>query len=177
MVLKTQWRTFVVLGLLTTAVQAGAISSQYTALTDKACKTVESDATGSGWYKGRCGGVAGYQLMLTEGDIRQSIDVVAPNGKNYPLDLINKVSSAFSIVGAKAEWRLEKQGNKIQPIALIVRYNAAEDPEKPEKNTSYLVVSKITPQAICITDIIKPQVDANTKARQLADTAASRPCK
>lgn len=156
---------------------AATLSSVYTDLSDKACKTLESDAEGAGWYKGQCKGVGGYQLILTEGDIRQSIDVVTPKGKTYRLDLIGKVSPAFSVVGAKAEWRVQKQGNKTTPIALIVRYNAAENHEDSSKNTSYLVVSKITKEAICVTDIVKPQADANTKARQLADTASTRACK
>ena len=59
---------------------------------------------------------------------------------------------------------------------LIIRYNASENPEKPEKTTSYLVVTKITKDTACITDIVKPSKDQNETARKLADEAANKPC-
>ncbi len=154
--------------------QAATLTSVYTDLTDKACKTLESDSSGSGWYKGQCQGINGYKLILTEADIRQSIDVITPKGKSFPLDLINNVSLHFSTVGKKAEWRIA--ANK-QPVALILRYNANEDAADPAKVTSYLVVSKVTDKLVCITDIVKPQPKANEIARQLADQAPAKACK
>lgn len=154
--------------------QAATLTSVYTDLTDKACKTLESDSSGSGWYKGQCQGINGYKLILTEADIRQSIDVITPKGKSFPLDLINNVSLHFSTVGKKAEWRIA--ANK-QPVALILRYNANEDAADPAKVTSYLVVSKVTDKLVCITDIVKPQPNANEIARQLADQAPAKACK
>lgn len=154
--------------------QAATLTSVYTDLTDKACKTLESDSSGSGWYKGQCQGINGYKLILTEADIRQSIDVITPKGKSFPLDLINNVSLHFSTVGKKAEWRIA--ANK-QPVALILRYNANEDAADPAKVTSYLVVSKVTDKLVCITDIVKPQPNANEIARQLADQAPTKVCK
>ena len=67
-------------------------------------------------------------------------------------------------------------GGKVQPIALITRYNAAEDPEMPEKPVSYLVVAKFENEFVCITDIVKPMPNANEKARELADQSAGKPC-
>ena len=154
--------------------QAATLTSVYTDLTDKACKTLESDSSGSGWYKGQCQGINGYKLILTEADIRQSIDVITPKGNIFPLDLINNVSLHFSTVGKKAEWRIA--ANK-QPVALILRYNANEDAADPAKVTSYLVVSKVTDKLVCITDIVKPQPNANEIARQLADQAPAKACK
>ncbi|WGZ92269.1 MAG: hypothetical protein QJT80_07225 [Candidatus Thiocaldithrix dubininis] len=154
--------------------QAATLTSVYTDLTDKACKTLESDSSGSGWYKGQCQGINGYKLILTEADIRQSIDVITPKGKSFPLDLINNVSLHFSTVGKKAEWRIA--ANK-QPVALILRYNANEDAADPAKVTSYLVVTKVTDKLVCITDIVKPQPKANEIARQLADQAPAKACK
>lgn len=164
------------LGLLSwvAQTQAGTLTSVYTDLTDKACKTLESDSSGSGWYKGQCQGINGYKLILTEADIRQSIDVVSPKAKTFALDLINNVSPRFSTLGNKAEWRV--QANK-QPVALILRYNASEDDADPAKVTSYLVVSKLTDNMVCITDIVKPQANANEIARQLADQALNKACK
>ena len=61
------------------------------------------------------------------------------------------------------------------PVALILRYNASEDPEQPNKLTSYLAVVKITPTEICVTDKISPGPKANDDARRAADNAATNP--
>ncbi len=44
-----------------------------------------------------------------------------------------------------------------------------------KKLTSYLFVTKIDRDKICITDIVKTK-DANVKAGELADTAPTKPC-
>ena len=93
------------------------------------------------------------------------------------MDFWSTVSGGFSAVGEKAEWRVEKTATKKRPIALIVRFNVSEDPENPEKTTSYLVVSKITANETCVTDVVKPSSNANQQARMLADSAATKACK
>lgn len=157
--------------------QNAKVESVYTKLDDKSCKTLESSTKEAGWYRGECAGVAGYKLQLTEGDIRQSIDVVAPNKKKFELNFTGNVSGAFSYVGAKAEWRVTRKGNKLTPIALITRFDASENSEDAAKTTSYLVVTKITKKEICVTNVVKPGAKANEEARQLADIAATKPCK
>jgi hypothetical protein len=152
------------------------IDSVYTKLSGPTCKTLESNEA-EGSAKGRCKGTAGYQLDWMEDDIRQSLNVIDPQGKEFPLELWTTVSSGFSSLGDKAEWRVQKAGKKSTPLALIVRYNVSEDPEKPEKTTSYLVVSKITPSEVCVTDVVKPTKNANQQARTLADTASTKTCK
>lgn len=157
--------------------QRQKIESVYTSLDAKACKTLESETEGAGWYRGECKGIGGYKLQITEGDIRQSIDVIAPNKNKYELDFIGHISSGFSSVGTKAEWRVMGRGKSQTPIALIVRFDASENPEDSSKITSYLVVSKITKNQICITDVVKSGAKQNEEARKLADAAASKPCK
>ena len=68
------------------------------------------------------------------------------------------------------------QKGRRAPVALIIRYNASEDPEQPNKLSSYLAVSKITPTEICVTDKISPGPKANDDARRAADSAATKPC-
>jgi hypothetical protein len=68
------------------------------------------------------------------------------------------------------------QNGKRFPVALIIRYNASEDPEQPNKLSSYLAVSKITPTEICVTDKILPGPKANEEARRAADAATTKPC-
>lgn len=156
---------------------ATPLTSVYTSLEGFNCKILESSEEGGGWYKGSCKGLSGYNLLVMEGDLRQTITVVDPKKKQFPLELWSTVSSGFSSLGAKAEWRVKKQGNKTLPVALIVRFNVSENPEKPEKTTSYLVVSKVTGNSICVTDVVKPAANANETARKLADQAGNKACK
>lgn len=147
-------------------------TSLYTSLATKDCRTIESDETGAGWYLGECKGVGGFKLRLSEGDIRQSITVVAPNGTESDLQF-GRISSGFSSVGEKAEWRMK--GKK--PVAVILRFIYSYDPEDSSRTRSELVVAKISGSKACITDVVGPAKSQNVIARQRADTAANRPCK
>ena len=169
-----------VLVILLGGVSASAQSntSAYTNLSGRQCKTLKSDSSGAGSYEGQCPGVAGYKLLVQEGDLRQNIIVVTPSGKKQSLELWNVVGSSFSSLGNKAEWRMKGTGKKASPVALIVRYNVA-NPEDSTKNTSWLAVVRISNDAtqICVTESIAPGADQNVKARQAADDSASKPCK
>lgn len=151
------------------------IETIYTTLDEKECKTTDSGDDGY-WSIQECPGVAGYKLEVSETDIRQTVNVLAPSGGKYELNFQRNVSSAFSYFGKKAEWRVKKVDGKIQPVALITRFNASEDPEDSSKVTSYLVVTKFEGELICITDIVKPIKNANKKTRELADASAGKPC-
>jgi hypothetical protein len=160
-----------ILSLAAATTLAQGNRSLYTSLAVKQCRTIKTETTGAGDYEGRCRGVGGYSLTLLEGDLRQNIIVTTPRGAKHSLDLWDVVSGGFSHVGPKAEWRLAKA-----PIALILRYNASEDPEHPNRTTSYLVVAKITRDEICVTDKIAPGATANADARRAADVATTKPC-
>ncbi len=151
-------------------VALGQIKSIYTGLTDKDCKA--SSVPVEDGYRGVCPGVAGYTLELLEGDLRQTVNVVTPDKKKHELELWSNVSSGFSSLGAKAEWRMKGK----MPVALILRYNASENPEDSSKITSYLVVVKISKSDVCIVDILKPSKTQNIDARKLADTPSKRIC-
>jgi hypothetical protein len=159
-----------------TTAAAQSYKSVYTSLEQKQCRAVKLAKSETDGYEGRCRGVGGYALLLSEGDLRQNITVITPRGTKYSLDLWNVVSGGFSTVGPKAEWRMAMRNGKLAPVALIIRYNASEDPEHPSKLSSYLAVSKITPTEICVTDKISAGPKANADARRAADTAATRPC-
>ena len=151
-------------------------SSVYTPLAEKQCKTIKGPDRETNDYEGRCPGVGGYTLLVTEGDLRQNVTVVTPKGTKHSLELWDVVSGGFSSVGAKAEWRMAKKENKLVPVAVIIRYNANDDPESPNKQSSYLAVAKITNNEICVTDKIMPGAKANEDARVAADAAATKPC-
>jgi hypothetical protein len=148
----------------------GQIKSLYTGLTAKDCKATSVPVEDG--YTGICPGVAGYTLELLEGDSRQTVNVMAPDKKKHELEFWSNVSSGFSSLGAKAEWRMK---GKV-PVALIMRYNASENPDDSSKITSYLVVVKISKTDVCIIDIIKPSKTQNIEARKLADTPSKRIC-
>src|SRR6185369_6948909 len=161
----------ILLGCFVTA-SAQSNRSVYTSLGEKQCRTVKSTEAGDDGFEARCPGTGGYKLILSEGDLRQNLTVITPKGAEHSLDLWSTVSSGFSSVGPKVEWRLANA----KPVALILRYNTSEDAEAPNKNTSYLAVAKITATEICVTDKISPGPKANEDARRAADAASTKPC-
>lgn len=163
--------------ILAGAVGALAQSNRtiYTSLSEKSCRTIKADSSEAGSYVGLCRGVGGYKLQVEEGDLRQNIQVITPAGRKHSLDLWTVVGSSFSSLGDKAEWRVRTQKGKVVPFALIVRYNVS-DPENSTKSTSYLAVTKITADQICVTDKIPPGAGANLAARAAADVASNKPC-
>jgi len=146
----------------------------YSDLTEKSCKTKDKNESEE-WIVQECPGVGGYKLEVFEGDLRSSINVISPNGKKSELEF-QKVSMNFSSLGEKAEWHVEKKDGKDIPTALIVRFNASKDSDET-KNDSYLIVSKISAEKSCITDVVKPMPNANEEARKLAESASTKPCK
>jgi hypothetical protein len=157
------------------AFPAPAIVSVYTDLSSAKCKTIKVDKlTGSTVQK--CAGVAGYSLLVLDDDARQSVNVVTPDGRQHQLDYWSVVTGHFSYLGPKAEWRIVNKGGKMVPIALIIRVYANENSDSPNRRTYYLAVARITPEKICVTAKIKATSDANTKARQAADSSAAKPC-
>src|SRR5690349_15896251 len=157
-------------------VSAQTNRSVYTPLGEKRCRVLKSAKSENDDFSARCPGVAGYKLIFSEGDLRQNISVVTPKGEEHSLELWSIVSSGFSTVGPKVEWRLATQNGKATPVALIIRFNASEDAESRKKLTSYLAVAKITATEICVTDKISAGPKANADARRAADSAATKPC-
>lgn len=177
MLTRLSFMIFLIVICFATA-SAQSITSVYTNLTGKQCKTLKQSNDEGGSYEGQCPGVAGYKLLVQEGDLRQNIVVITPAGKKKSLELWSVVGSGFSSLGNKAEWRLKGPGAKASPIALIIRYNVA-NPEDSTKSTSWLAVVRIgsDPAQICVTETIAPGADQNVKAREAADNSASKPCK
>jgi len=145
--------------------------SVYTSTKTKDCKTISSNPDEGGSYEGECKGVGGYKVRLIEGDIRQTLNIITPGKKKFELNFWG-FYSGFSSIGEKIEWRT-KAG---LPIALIARFNVANSDDST-KNTSYLMISKISKTLSCVTDVVLPQANQNVEARKLADAAATRPCK
>jgi hypothetical protein len=168
---RTLCALFILCGALPLFAYVPASDSVYTDLASTRCKTIETSDEGA-FSLQKCPGVAGYELLVEDADSRQSVTVVSPDGKKHPLNYWQVITTGFSSLGEKAEWRVEKKGGKLRPFALIVRVNANENPEKPAQKTSYLAVTKITDEHICVTD----KVQTNEEARRAADAAADKPC-
>lgn len=149
-------------------------TSIYTELAEDKCKVIVSDEE-SGSTVHECPGIAGYKLNVLTDDARQSITVIAPDKKEYPLNYWDVVTRHFSSIGDKAEWRMIKKGKQTIPAALIVRLKYQENSEPPQWK-SVLTVAKITPTEICVTDKILASPKQNELARTAADSASQRAC-
>lgn len=155
-----------------------AITSVYTELGGGGCKKEvdRSDPNETPYLL--CGGVAGYRLIVRRVDAgRQSIDVVDEGQRVHPLNYEETVTRYMSNLTGKAEWRVSTQDGKQAPIALIVRVQAREDNDNPEKVThTHVAVAKITPKEACVTDAIPEGTRGAAELRSMADSAGARPC-
>jgi|SRR4030095_5183526 hypothetical protein len=165
-----------IVSLLLTPSAVQSNQSLYTSVAPKDCRSTKSASQEGDSYEGRCRGASGYSLIVEEGDLRTNVKVVTPRGQQHSLELWNVVSGGFSSLGPKAEWRMTRRAGKLVPVGLILRFNASENPSEPNKITSYLVVTKITTDGICVTEKILPGPNANADARRAADGAASKDC-
>ena len=173
-------RALAALAFLTAAAAAGETpnTSVYSSLDQKTCKTI-STSNEDASSEQLCPAIAGFHLSVLDADSRESITVVAPDGTRQPLRFAEVVTSAFSSLGPRAEWRL-KPGSPV-PIALTVRLNASDDPAAPSHITSYLVISRIAAghadtQPTCVVRFLKSSATALEEARRIADQAAVLPC-
>lgn len=151
----------------------GQFASQYTSIDEKHCKTLNSD---DHYSVQSCPGFAGIEVKVEDVDLRQSITLVIDN-KDYPLNFGQTTNHHFNELGSMIEWRYPvKQPKTI--TSMIVRMNVSENPDKPEKVTSYLIVTKIMKNNACVVGKISPQSDGsqNNKARLMADNAANMGC-
>lgn len=149
--------------------QAAAPRSYQYTRTDK-CRTLEMNAEEGGWSVQLCPGLAGYRLKVTEGDLRQNVVVLLPGQGERSLALAEATGSGgFSSVGPVVEWRGTGQGRTFRPDALILRYSVVEDPDRPERPTSYLLAVTLAGRRPCITAKIAPGPGQNERARAAAD--------
>lgn len=149
----------------------------YTSLTKPACTVISPSDDYVEGETLRCPGVGGYSILNTEFDLREDITIVDAQGTKHVLDLPSVIDGGFSYVGAKAEWRVKKKGTTVTPIALIVRFFTQHTDDNDKRTTKqYLVVAKITPNTVCVTDSVISSATMNIQARRKADTAASHTC-
>ncbi len=146
-------------------------TSSYTTIEQKDCRTLDSDGVGS---IQACEPFEDITVKVIEGDLRQSI-ILTREGKEYNLNFWSIISPMFSYLGNKIEWRheLEKPKNL---KGMIVRFEASDNFDNLDKHSSYLVVSKITKDNMCVVAKVAPSEEQNKVARKILDSNKSLPC-
>jgi hypothetical protein len=157
--------------LLSASSYAANFDSSYTSIAEKDCKLIASNEHESSQSCPKFGII---EVNVGEFDLRQSL-FLHRNGKDYPLNFWNSVTPNFSTLGKKIEWRHTK-GNPNDIVGMIVRLNVSENTKNPRKTTSYLVVSKISKNEICVVGKLTPQKKQNEHARKMAEQSSKMPC-
>ena len=137
----------------------------YTSLED--CPVLESNPDEAGYYLSECKGEGGYKLQVIESDLRQTIEVIAPDGKETGLNLSSVTGGGFSHLGKNVEWRGAVKDGSFAPDALILRHDVVTNPEGT-KTESWLVAVKLTGTP-CPIARIAPGPEQNQQARDAAD--------
>jgi hypothetical protein len=142
---------------------------RYTEL--EGCELLRENREEGGFFEHMCPGLGGYQLRLTESDLRQNLAVIAPDGTETGLELGRIGGGGFSTLGGRVEWRGPAEGESFAPDAFVVRFQLAEQPY-PAPETSYLLAVRLAPTP-CVVGRAAPGPQQNERARTLADTSTS----
>lgn len=142
---------------------------RYTRIED--CPLLESNPEEGGYFRYECPGEGGYKVQVIESDLRQTAEVIAPNGQGTALELSSVTGGGFSTLGKTLEWRGVEREGAFTPDALILRHEVVTDPEGQD-TTSYLVAVKLAAKP-CITARIAPGPEQNAKAREAADAGGA----
>lgn len=147
--------------------QAYRVKSLYTTIDLKVCKKVRRHRDGGAWM---CDGLAGVQLYVAEGDLRQFVSAGAGAEKRraatQTLGAFNSIFEAGS-TRATVEWRFDRRGERKLPYATIVRFHTSRDGRRGD----VLVVSKVSDAETCHVAYIDALAnkDAIALARHVAD--------
>lgn len=125
-----------------------------------------------------CRGPAGYSVLIKTRDGRQYyVAVVNSAGTRFPLKLGELVNLHFFILGGSGEWRVQSKNGTMQPIAIILGISTQQDKTKPNLVTNnYFAVAKITPDKVCITNLLSEEDSTIEKLHTLADGAQQKDC-
>jgi hypothetical protein len=171
---KTAWLALVACAVLAAApVAAAELSSAYTPLKLDDCNNVTpADMVdyGTVW---RCKGYDGIDVRVAEGDLRI---FVSYGPKAETQSAAYETLPQFNSIGETLEWRLTKEGGRLQPFATILRYRW--DSDLIEGST--LVVTKLAKDNACHMAYVEATGNpkANEQARAIADKdAAAFKCK
>jgi len=150
---------------------AQTASSVYTSTAPTACRVVRPGGAPEDAGEWLCPGQAGLVLLISEGDLRQTVSV----GRNRKDADAQPAASAsfgpFNSTTDTVEWRLDGTG---KPYAIIQRWHLADNDDPGaggRPNTKgLLVVTRLPPGAVCHAAYV--DVAANPNANELARRAA-----
>lgn len=149
----------------------------FTTLDLKACKRVTADKDGGRWA---CGGPKGFEVLFSEGDLRQFIAYGAKaREQRAATQTLGPFNSIFKEGQGRdrtvIQWRGTMQGATFVPFATIVRYHidTGDAGAGDRKRSQILVVTKLTaPDSAEACHVAYIDAIANTDANALANTAA-----
>jgi len=120
-----------------------------------------------------CPRFKGIGINVVKDDVQQHI-VLTRDNQQYPLIFNEKTTknSTHTTLGPTVEWRLNRSRTD-SVVGLIMRVYIHTG---ANKKRSFLVVSKVTPQTICVVGNIPPQRNQNKQARRMVDNSANMPC-
>ena len=153
---------------------AGEISSEYTDLVAKRdCTTYYASPDGEPSRDMACSGYRGYPVLLSHGDLRESVFFGFPPAGSLPWESF----PAWNYAGSKIEWRVDTDGDRRIPFAAILRWSVSTDPARPKKVTQVLVISKVAQMQDrngCVIGLVMASGNpaANGEARRIADEKA-----
>nr|WP_316652963.1 hypothetical protein [uncultured Gellertiella sp.] len=157
----------VLLGIMLVTRPASAeVRSVYTKIDLKTCQQIVGP---DGFvYEGswRCKGLAGHDVLLSADDSREMVAF----GKNLDGNCSShRTFSGFNSAGATVEWRL-RDG---KPFATILRWTVNPDNDNPDRQVTWLVVSKLENSNSCPMHYVAGSwPKANEQARKVADDRA-----
>lgn len=162
---------FLIFAALWPGAAAAEPVSVYTKLDlDTGCVTLETTPLGGTL---QCPGHAGYPVVFSEEDLRQSI-FYGHLGAWYGLGSYASFTH-FNHAGETIEWRHPVAGGP--PAAAIHRWFVSDGNETGEENLQVLVISRVGQPGIgeaCVAGYVDAlaNADANVLARQVADLVA-----
>ncbi len=153
------------------AENTNAFESSYTSITAKDCTLQDSNPVLE-YASQHCKGFGIIDVKVIEEGARQTI-TLNRDEQEFPL---NFLPFGFSKLGTTIEWR-HKKGQLDKVAGMIVRLNVSKQ-EGTNKVISYLMVSKITANEICVVGKIRPlsKGQQNKQARLMAEQSVNMPC-
>ncbi len=154
------------------AENTNTFESSYTSIAAKDCTLRDSNPVLE-YASQHCKGFSTIDVKVIEEDARQTI-TLNRDGEEYPL---NFLPLGFSKLGTTIEWRHNK-GQSDKLAGMIVRLNVSKQEKSTDKIISYLMVSKITIDEVCVVGKVRAlsKGKQNKQARLMAEQSANMPC-
>jgi len=153
---------------------AQTFSSSYTSTAPKDCRTVGKPSAEDGSTTQVCPGKAGLVVLITEGDLRETVSVGRTREAAAKEPAAETWFGPFNSTARTVEWRAIEG----KPFAIIQRWLIADinDEDKTGKPTNkpMLAVTRLPPGPVCHVAYVDGQANrnANEVARQAADEFA-----